>query len=214
MSIGIDNTVLTSVLYYLWYCISNTLLTAGMPPRTLQRLKPIQRNIDLLNQPATQLQVLPPISIPGESRVDILPPLRTTPLQIPHEDPPMYRETPALPVYDTAHERGREAAALRTEPYLPPDFTQYMSNEEIHVAAMEGVSNSQIKSLAIQYGVDFRDHGGRTPLMYTVIGNQPKMCTTLIKLKAAVNAQDSSGMSPLLWATYLAKPDIIKILLR
>ena len=168
-----------------------------------------------------QLQVLPPIILSGEMRSDVLPPIQASPLQVLQENPPTYRETassyPAAmgpPVYNTVDERGRGAAASRAEPFLPPDFTQYMSNEEIHIAAMEGVSNSQMKSLAIQFGVDFRDHGGRTPLMYTIIGNQPKMCATLIKLRAAVNAQDSSGMSPLLWATYLAKPDIIKILLR
>ena len=27
-----------------------------------------------------------------------------------------------------------------------------------------------------QYGVEYRDQGGRTPLMYAVLGNQPKMC--------------------------------------
>ena len=192
----------------------------------MQRLLPIQHTGNLTPlQPVSvrgevaigqaSLPVLPPITSPGGNRAGILPPIGTS------ESPPAYQEmtnSPSLspsglPNYNTVERREREAIA-RQESFQPPDLAQYMSNEEIHVAAMEGVSNSQMKSLALQYGVDFRDHGGRTPLMYTVIGNQPKMCATLIKLKAAVNTQDSSGMSPLLWATYLAKPDIIRVLLR
>lgn len=79
---------------------------------------------------------------------------------------------------------------------------------------MEGVSNSQMKSLALQNGVDYRDIGGRTPLMYVVLGNQPKMCDVLVKLKANINAKDLAGLTPLLWATYQAKPDIIRVLLK
>ena len=67
---------------------------------------------------------------------------------------------------------------------------------------------------AIQCGVDYRDHGGRTPLMYAVLGNQPRMCDTLLGLGAKVNTQDSAGLSPLLWATFQAKPQCMKILLR
>ena len=199
-----------------------------MQQRTLQRLKPIQHTLLPLHPTGghaggiadhPQLPVLPPIPSLGGNRSDVLPPITTPPpsqIPLPAENPPTYRETTGnqslpsacLPNYATVGSRGRE------DTFYPPDLTQYMSNEEIHIAASEGVSSSQMKSLALQYGVDFRDHGGRTPLMYTIIGNQPKMCSMLIKLKASVNALDSSGMTPLLWATYLAKPDIIKTLLR
>ena len=94
------------------------------------------------------------------------------------------------------------------------DPLHYMSQEEIHTSAMEGVRSSQMKDLALQYGVDYRDHGGRTPLMYAVLGNQPKMCEVLLKLKASINAKDATGYTPLLWATYQAKPDVMKVLLR
>ena len=204
-----------------------------MQPIPLQRLQPMRHNFASLHPieagvrgergGTAQLSVLPPISSAssGGNRSGPLPPVRTAPPQIAPENPPAYREvgnnTSLLPTgppnYSTVERRGRELPS-RGEPFNPPDLSQYISNEEIHVAAMEGVSNSQMKSLALQYGVDFRDHGGRTPLMYTIIGNQPKLCSTLIKLKAAVNAQDSTGMSPLLWATFKAKPDIMKILLR
>ena len=207
-----------------------------MHPIPSQRLQPMRHNFASLRQIETgvsrevgggpvpaQLSVLPPISPSPSwgSRSGALPPIRTAPPQL---EPPAYREmgntSSSLPTgppsYSTVERRGpgRESTSSRGEPFNPPDLSQYISNEEIHVAAMEGVSNSQMKSLALQYGVDFRDHGGRTPLMYTIIGNQPKLCSALIKLKAAVNAQDSSGMSPLLWATFKAKPDIMKILLR
>ena len=197
-----------------------------MQQRVLQRLKPIRHNLTALHPvgvgvgvgaPAS-LPILPPIPLSGGNQAGILPPIRTSPPQIPPENPPAYQEMSSVqsllssghPNYNMVERRESERFIGHTH----PDLTQYMSNEEIHVAAMEGVSNSQMKSLAIQYGVDFHDHGGRTPLMYSILGNQPKMCATLIKLKAAINAQDSSGMSPLLWATYLAKPDIIKVLLR
>lgn len=78
---------------------------------------------------------------------------------------------------------------------------------------MEGAS-SQIKTLALRCGVDYRDSGGRTPLMYAVLGNQPKMCELLVKLKAEINAKDLAGLTPLLWATYQAKADIIRVLLK
>ena len=204
-----------------------------MQPIPLQQLRPMRHNFASLHPieagvrgergGTTQFSVLPPISpsSSGGNRTGVLPPIRAAPLQIAPENPPAYRETGNItsllptgpPNYSAVERRGRESIS-RGEPFNPPDLSQYISNEEIHVAAMEGVSNSQMKSLALQYGVDFRDHGGRTPLMYTIIGNQPKLCSTLIKLKAAVNAQDSTGMSPLLWATFKAKPDIMKILLR
>ena len=33
-----------------------------------------------------------------------------------------------------------------------------------------------VRTQVFQYGVEYRDAGGRTPLMYAVLGNQPKMC--------------------------------------
>ena len=94
------------------------------------------------------------------------------------------------------------------------DLSQYMSNDEIHVAAMEGVRGSEMKRLAIQFGVDHRDRGGRTPLMYAVLGNQPKMCEVLIKLKASIDVRDLSALTPLLWATYLARAEVMRVLLK
>ena len=94
------------------------------------------------------------------------------------------------------------------------NLSQYMSSDEIHVAAMEGVRGSEMKRLAIQFGVDYRDHGGRTPLMYAVLGNQPKMCEVLIKLRASIDVKDSSALTPLLWATYLARAEVMRVLLK
>lgn len=50
--------------------------------------------------------------------------------------------------------------------------------------------------------------------MYAVLGNQPKVCEVLLGLGAAVNARDASGLTPLLWATYHAKSQVIRVLLR
>ena len=82
------------------------------------------------------------------------------------------------------------------------------------MAAMEGVSVVRMKTLALQHGVEFRDDGGRTPLMYAVLGNQPRMCEVLLKLKASVNCKDLAGLTALLWATYQAKPEIMRVLLK
>ena len=89
-----------------------------------------------------------------------------------------------------------------------------LSNIPIHMAAMEGVAIAQMKALVREFGVDFSDDGGRTPLMYAVIGNQPKMCELLIKMKASVSCRDMTGLTALLWATYKAHADIIKVLLK
>lgn len=72
----------------------------------------------------------------------------------------------------------------------------------------------QMKVLVEQCGVDLRDGGGRTPLMYAVLGNQPRMCEVLLKLKADVNAIDSAGMSSMLWAAYQSKPEVVRVLLK
>lgn len=113
-------------------------------------------------------------------------------------------------------------------------MNEYTSSEEIHVAAMEGVKSSQMKKLvspstltpsphypssvlppqAIRYGVDYRDHGGRTTLMYAILGNQPRMCEILLELGAKVNVRDNTGLTPLLWATFQAKPQCMRTLLR
>ena len=66
----------------------------------------------------------------------------------------------------------------------------------------------------MRYGVDYRDHGGRTPLMYAVLGNQPKMCELLIQLGADVNATDYASLGPLLWSAYHIRPIPMRILLR
>lgn len=94
------------------------------------------------------------------------------------------------------------------------DTSQDLSEEQIHLSALEGVSASQMRILALQHGVDYRDMGGRTPLMYAILGNQPKMCEVLIKLKATVNILDLAGLTPLLWATFHAQPDVMRILLK
>ena len=94
------------------------------------------------------------------------------------------------------------------------DTSQYISESRIHLSAMEGINASGMKALASQHGVDYRDRGCRTPLMYAILGNKPKICEILIKLKANVNIQDGVEFTPLLWATFHARPDIMKILLK
>ena len=64
------------------------------------------------------------------------------------------------------------------------------------------------------YGVEHRDMGGRTPLMYAVLGNQPKMCEILLQMGANVNARDAAGLTPLLWAAYRARAQAMKVLLK
>lgn len=91
---------------------------------------------------------------------------------------------------------------------------QDVSDNPLHLAAMEGGGLSRLKELAVQYGVDYQDSGGRTPLMYAVLGNQPRACELLLKMKASINAKDMTGLTPLLWATYKAHADVIRVLLK
>ncbi len=89
-----------------------------------------------------------------------------------------------------------------------------INEHEIHMAALKGTTAIKMEELVLQYGVNFRDHGGRTPLMYAVLGNQSKMCSTLLKLHASVNAKDGAGLTALLWATYQAKTNVLRVLLK
>lgn len=72
--------------------------------------------------------------------------------------------------------------------------------------------------------------------MYAVLGNQPKMCEVrhgdhetagtreyamcmytlqvLLQAEADVNIRDSSGYTPLLWAAFQAKSEVMKVLLK
>lgn len=174
--------------------------------------------------PSSTPRILPPI-LKGAG----MPPSPTpTPSQ-----PPSLTHTPSLPSYQESSLRRQFTTASTSS--LPPNYYggtgtegggagqqqrrvrldfQELSDNPIHVAAMEGVAISQMKSLALQFGVDYQDSGGRTSLMYAVIGNQPKMCELLLKLKALVNSKDLTGLTPLLWATYKAHADIIRVLLK
>lgn len=134
--------------------------------------------------------------------------------------------THTLPSYQEASVTPRRRATIASTPpaYLSSGSREYgqrgsadiqdISNHPIHLAAMEGVGGSQMKTLALQYGVDYRDIGGRTPLMYAVLGNQPKMLELLLKFKASVNAKDMTGLTALLWATYQANADALRVLMK
>lgn len=178
-------------------------------------------------------KTLPPILKPGIGVSPSRPPRPGKPSQ--PARPPSYGDGSNLPPYHETNQQGTG----QVPPSYPEDHTsarqphslqrhqqpqqeqrrigldsQELSDNPIHVAAMNGAGISQLKSLAMQFGVEHRDSGGRTPLMYAVIGNQPKMCELLLKLKASVNARDMTGLTPLLWATYKAHADVIKVLLK
>lgn len=142
----------------------------------------------------------------------------------PTSSPPSYQEV------DISHvQRPQTSRPTVNNTTTPPNYysgnsrPSGISNEEnahnlstnpIHLSSMEGVGSMQMKILVEQCGVDLRDAGGRTPLMYAVLGNQPRMCEVLLKLKADVNAIDLAGMSSLLWAAYQSKPEVVRVLLK
>lgn len=82
------------------------------------------------------------------------------------------------------------------------------------MAALHGDKASVVRDLVAQCGIENPDHGGRTPLMYAVIGNQPRTCQLLLKLGARVNAIDHAGQSALLWVSSKGYVDVTNILLR
>lgn len=183
---------------------------------------------------SSQLSVLPSMSphTDGSSPSHLLPNLtdpttRGTQQHIStlNEHPPSYSERSTLsqpiplPVYKVSSRRpssgySRDRSSSESPEGESADLTQYMSSDEIHVAALEGVRASELKRLAVQFGIDYKDHGGRTPLMYAVLGNQPKMCEALIKMRASIDVKDSTALTPLLWATYLARAEVMKVLLK
>ena len=83
-------------------------------------------------------------------------------------------------------------------------FDGFMGDDEetkspLHVAAGKG-DLSLVRQLVPEFGVDNVDSAGRTPLMYSVIGNRTKACKTMQKLGANINAKDDQGNTPLIWA--------------
>ena len=70
-----------------------------------------------------------------------------------------------------------------------------------------------LRQLIPAYGIECTDHSGRTPLMYSVIGNRHKVCELLIRSGANVLAGDNTGRTPLLCASYYGNIDCMRVLL-
>lgn len=83
----------------------------------------------------------------------------------------------------------------------------------LHIACGQG-DISAIKQLIQEFGVENMDSCGRTPLMYSVIGNKSKACRVLIKLGADLNARDDQGNTPLIWSACRGARDATNELLR
>eukprot|EP00731_Ephydatia_muelleri_P027983 Em0019g856a len=179
----------------------------------------------LQNDPGPSSPSLLPLP-PHVMMVEMQHPGSSAPLHAPppRNELPTYEQLEAS--FNSVHSgTGRmfQAAALEvqqqqyTGPEAPPmgdSMADYLSTQEIHTKAMEGTKSSIMMSLVTQCGVDYMDHGGRTPLMYAVLGNQPRMCELLLGLGASVNLTDYTGASSILWATYQSKLEVMKILLR
>eukprot|EP00051_Salpingoeca_urceolata_P014469 m.184198 g.184198 ORF g.184198 m.184198 type:complete len:1198 (-) comp18095_c0_seq2:232-3825(-) len=86
-------------------------------------------------------------------------------------------------------------------------------NSPYHLAAGRG-DIAVVKQHLEECGPDQLDGSGRTPLMYSVIGNRGKICRLLLKSGADVNARDDNGNTPLIWAACRGCRDAIRVLLR
>jgi ankyrin repeat protein len=83
----------------------------------------------------------------------------------------------------------------------------------LHVAAGKGDIGA-MRQLVADFGVENMDSSGRTPLMYSVIGNRGKACKLLVKFGADINARDDQGNTPLIWACCRGTRDSLKELLK
>ena len=83
----------------------------------------------------------------------------------------------------------------------------------LHTAAGRGES-ILVKTLVPTYGVDSRDHSGRTPLTHAVTGGRHRCSLMLLKMGADCHTTDNNGRTPLLWAAYRGHLEVMKVLLK
>lgn len=93
------------------------------------------------------------------------------------------------------------------------DFDDEGVKSPLHIACGQG-DISAIKQLVQEFGVENMDSCGRTPVMYSVIGNKGKACRALIKLGADLNAKDDQGNTPLIWSACRGARDATNELLK
>ena len=65
-----------------------------------------------------------------------------------------------------------------------------------------------MKKLLAKQNVDEREAGGRSPLMYAVLGDQSKCAEILIKGGASVNLVDETGNSALCYAAQFGRDQV------
>ncbi|CAI8052884.1 Putative ankyrin repeat protein MM_0045, partial [Geodia barretti] len=85
---------------------------------------------------------------------------------------------------------------------------------ELHISCLYG-ERSKVRAFLMDKGVvNSTDAQGKTPLMYAVIGKQPKCCVMLLRSGAEVDLKDQSGMTAILLAAKYEYEDVIKVLLK
>ncbi|EDQ88810.1 uncharacterized protein MONBRDRAFT_32632 [Monosiga brevicollis MX1] len=93
------------------------------------------------------------------------------------------------------------------------EAANFASSPPLHAAAAQG-DLVAIKQLLPLHFVDELDLAGRTPLMYAVLTNKPRVLRTILLAGADLNQQDDKGNTALIWATCRGAREAVKILLK
>jgi len=94
------------------------------------------------------------------------------------------------------------------------DYAEQVKSMPLFAAAVNGDRSSLERILDSWPGsLDVADKFGRTPLMYSCLGDHSECAELLIKCGADVNMKDLLGRTPLLWAAHKGNYSCLKLLL-
>ena len=95
------------------------------------------------------------------------------------------------------------------------EHQEYVESMSLFAAAVNGDKPSLERILDSSWtgSLDIVDKFGRTPLMYSALGDHTECAELLIKYGADVNMKDLLGRTPLLWAAHKGNFNCLKLLL-
>jgi len=95
------------------------------------------------------------------------------------------------------------------------EHREYVESVSLFAAAVNGDKSSLERILDNSWtgSLDIVDKFGRTPLMYSCLGDHTECAELLIKCGADVNMKDLLGRTPLLWAAHKGNFGCLKLLL-
>jgi ankyrin repeat protein len=127
------------------------------------------------------------------------------------------KKPPALTVALAAREAAEKKMKIfesHNAPALHPKPPQFSM---LHAAAITGDKQNLVKLLNSSYfgsnTVDLRDKYGRTPLIFSVLGDHSECAEALLKAGALPGIKDKAGRNALHWASHHGHVKCLKALL-